>query len=195
MIVCKNKFRDPSTLFASGRVTPKMTTEYEGKEETSPSVPTPSPQLPRKVLIAVDGSKGSRLAVEYACQNVVLNVDSVVLLHVRRHIDEIDFYSAEMYRMEFEQQYLKESTDLLESLTNLIKLLKPELPEGNLRKVSVTGDAREQILVAVKEEHASLLVVGSHGHSALARAFLGSVSDHLIHHSPCPVLVVRPAVT
>jgi nucleotide-binding universal stress UspA family protein len=37
-----------------------------------------------------------------------------------------------------------------------------------------------------------MIVVGSHGHHALADVLLGSVSNHVVHHSPCPVLVVRP---
>lgn len=38
---------------------------------------------------------------------------------------------------------------------------------------------------------AQLVVVGSHGHSGLAASILGSVSQNLIHHAECPVLVVR----
>lgn len=41
-------------------------------------------------------------------------------------------------------------------------------------------------------EGAGLLVVGNKGHSALAEVVLGSVSRHVTHHAPCPVVVVRP---
>jgi nucleotide-binding universal stress UspA family protein len=40
-------------------------------------------------------------------------------------------------------------------------------------------------------EDAHLVVLGSHGHSALAGMFIGSVSQHLGRHAPCPVVVVR----
>jgi len=46
--------------------------------------------------------------------------------------------------------------------------------------------------VLLKEaQGASLLVVGSRGHGAIAGVLLGSVSEHCVGHAPCPVTVVR----
>jgi nucleotide-binding universal stress UspA family protein len=38
---------------------------------------------------------------------------------------------------------------------------------------------------------ADLLVVGSRGHGGFAEAMLGSVGQHLVHHAPCPVVIIR----
>ena len=54
------------------------------------------------------------------------------------------------------------------------------------------GDAVERICKSAADTGASLLVVGSHGWGPLRRLVFGSVSTGLLHHAPCPVLVVRP---
>jgi len=51
------------------------------------------------------------------------------------------------------------------------------------------GDAA-QILIAAAAG-ADLLVVGSRGHGGFTEALLGSVSQHCVHHAPCPVVIVR----
>lgn len=56
------------------------------------------------------------------------------------------------------------------------------------------GDPGEAIIEAAQAEHAELIIVGSHGRSAMGRFLIGSVSDHVVRHAPCPVLVVRQGV-
>ncbi|CAH8364257.1 unnamed protein product [Eruca vesicaria subsp. sativa] len=53
------------------------------------------------------------------------------------------------------------------------------------------GDARNILCEVVDKHHASLLVVGSHGHGAIKRAVIGSVSDYCAHHAHCSVIIVK----
>ncbi|MGI8750841.1 MAG: universal stress protein [Acidimicrobiales bacterium] len=53
----------------------------------------------------------------------------------------------------------------------------------------VEGHPAVELLRAA--EDAELLVVGSRGHGAFSGMLLGSVSEHCVAHSPCPVVVVR----
>jgi len=55
----------------------------------------------------------------------------------------------------------------------------------------VVGEPGPTICDAATDLGAELLVIGSHGHGWLRRVFLGSCSQHVLHHAPCPVLVVR----
>lgn len=55
-----------------------------------------------------------------------------------------------------------------------------------------TGDPGDMIVEAAEAERVDMVLVGSHGRGAVGRFFIGSVSEHVVRHAPCPVLVVRP---
>lgn len=55
------------------------------------------------------------------------------------------------------------------------------------------GDPGATICEVAANEGFDLVVVGSHGSKVIRRMLLGSVSHHVLHHAPCPVLVVRAA--
>ena len=51
---------------------------------------------------------------------------------------------------------------------------------------------RESRIVETAEAiHPDMIVLGSHGYSRWERLLLGSVSDSVVHHAPCSVLIVR----
>lgn len=54
------------------------------------------------------------------------------------------------------------------------------------------GEPGPAIVDAARSEAADLVVVGSHGRGRVERFVLGSVSDHVVRHAPCPILIVRP---
>ena len=52
----------------------------------------------------------------------------------------------------------------------------------------------EEIVKVAEEEHADMIVMGTHGRSGLNRVLLGSVAERVIRLAPCPVLTVRQAM-
>jgi len=53
------------------------------------------------------------------------------------------------------------------------------------------GEPGPAIVEAAAAEHADIVVVGTRGRSRVERMVLGSVSDHVVRHASCPVLIVR----
>jgi len=57
---------------------------------------------------------------------------------------------------------------------------------------TATGVPWVEIVRFAEEGGCDVLVMGTHGRSAIARAILGSVAEKVVRHAPCPVLTVRP---
>ncbi|HEY8492147.1 MAG TPA: universal stress protein [Dehalococcoidia bacterium] len=55
------------------------------------------------------------------------------------------------------------------------------------------GSAAEEVLAAVEESGASLVVMATHGRGGLERAAYGSVADQVTRHAPVPALLVKPS--
>ncbi len=53
----------------------------------------------------------------------------------------------------------------------------------------LAGEAGSQICLYAEEVNARAVVLGTRGHGGLRRALLGSVSDHVVRHAPCPVVI------
>jgi nucleotide-binding universal stress UspA family protein len=85
-------------------------------------------------------------------------------------------------------------TALLESASKRMDALKERLIAEGVPEVETAlleGDPVEGVVQFVERNHPELIVVGSRGLSAAGRFFLGSVSDGILHHTHCSVLVVR----
>lgn len=77
---------------------------------------------------------------------------------------------------------------------HLSKLVRDARTAGATAEFLVwDGDPGASIAAAAEAEQADLVVVGTRGRSGAGRMLLGSVSDHVVRHAGCPVLVVRPS--
>ncbi|MEM1367544.1 MAG: universal stress protein [Cyanobacteria bacterium P01_H01_bin.15] len=55
----------------------------------------------------------------------------------------------------------------------------------------IDGDAGQLICKRAESWSADLIMVGRHGHHGLSEWLLGSISNYVLHHAPCPLLVVQ----
>jgi nucleotide-binding universal stress UspA family protein len=68
---------------------------------------------------------------------------------------------------------------------------KAKAEKVQVEKILVEGHAVQEIVRTAKEGHFDLIVIGARGISKIREILLGSVSDAVIHHALCPVLVVK----
>lgn len=74
----------------------------------------------------------------------------------------------------------------------LVKVVREAREAGVTAEFLVwEGEPGDSIAAAAEAEHADIVVVGTRGRSGAERMLLGSVSDHVVRHADCPVLVVR----
>jgi nucleotide-binding universal stress UspA family protein len=69
--------------------------------------------------------------------------------------------------------------------------LQPIDPKIKCEKHLVDGDAGDEILKVAAEARADLIVMGTHGHTALWDRLMGSVAERVVRRADCPVLTLR----
>lgn len=90
-----------------------------------------------------------------------------------------------------EQLYLKEDMDA-DAMEGLQKLRSSKFAdiEGIILAVAMDGNPSHAIYDYAARHDVDLIVMGNHGRTGLAHFFLGSVAEKVVHHAPCPVLIV-----
>lgn len=93
-------------------------------------------------------------------------------------------------------EHLPERIDKLEQ--EAIRKLAELTPDGWSEKRGATlavkqGQTFVEIVRYAREHQVDLIVIGTHGRSALAQTLLGSVAERVVRNATCPVFTVRPA--
>jgi nucleotide-binding universal stress UspA family protein len=141
--------------------------------------------FPTSILVATDGSREAELAVTTAA-DLAKSTDSE--LHIV-HVGEMPLvYHPERhaYRAEY-QEHEKEAQQLLAAQVERIKGAGAAVTQAHLRM----GRADEEIVELAHIIDAGMIVMGSRGQGRLRRALVGSVSESVVRHAHCPVMIVR----
>ena len=81
---------------------------------------------------------------------------------------------------------------LMEEANKIRRAAADRVPEDlSVTTILTEHPIREAILKRIDDGHHDLVVMGSRGRGAVRSAVLGSVSHHVLHHSPVPVLIVH----
>jgi len=147
------------------------------------------------IVVGVDGSDESRLALRWAVDEAQLRQDSVHVVHAWWAIPELEPGTPIHYDAGWDDVRSIEAPRCLEEFVD--RALGPERPKVEITVEAVQGVEAATALLAASHG-ADLLVVGSHGSGDLRGLLLGSVSRQCALHATCPVVVVpgdHPAPT
>jgi nucleotide-binding universal stress UspA family protein len=127
--------------------------------------------FPTRIFFASDGSEDSELAATTAVGLAKVTGSELHVLHVAR-----------AFPASFE-----EGRSILDEEVNKIENVGGTVAQSHLRM----GGAAEEVIDLAEELETGLIVLGSRGRGRIRRALMGSVSDSVVRHAHCPVMVVR----
>jgi nucleotide-binding universal stress UspA family protein len=146
-----------------------------------------------KVILATDGTKQSEAAIEITKKLNLKPGDEIRVISV---VDmalplSVDIYAGYQPSTEEIENAVKENAEKILAMTG--NKLQEIFGNQNINIMTelLNGSPESRIVEKAEETNADLIIVGSHGYNRWERLLLGSVSDSVIHHAPCSVLVVR----
>jgi nucleotide-binding universal stress UspA family protein len=153
---------------------------------TAPKLPalTTSPLNLPNILVPVDFSKHSRAALDQALALASLLHGTVRVLFVVEHVGFNDF---DLFPLAAAR-----STVLANVKASLHRLIEA----SNVKDAAVLPEVRwgvpwKKIIESARENKIDLIVIPTHGRTAVKRFFVGSTTEQVLRHASCPLLVLR----
>lgn len=142
-------------------------------------------QAVRRILVPVDFSDASEVAVDHAKEIALTYGAEIDLLHVV----EQPFYPS-AYGIDSVTFPTQEVVDRVEK--QLGELARTEIGYEHVMVEATAGDPADEILSHVDDNESDLVVIATHGRTGLDRILLGSVAERVLRRSEAPVFVVKP---
>lgn len=137
----------------------------------------------KRVVVPIDFSHSSDEAIQTALE-IAGKPEAVHVIHVALLPNFVPYAGEVIATVEPERWLELAKTHLAEYLAS-----RPQFA-GVCSKV-LEGDAGSRIASFAAEAHADLIVMPSHGYHGVKRFLLGSVTEVVLRHAPCEVLVLR----
>jgi nucleotide-binding universal stress UspA family protein len=138
----------------------------------------------KRIIVPVDGSKLSKKAAKVGCFLAERTKKKLILLHVNEIPATVLPPGQETYMPNLDEIIEKDGRKILKSIKgecdNKSITIKTEMTKGI--------PYREIIHFANDND---LIIMGSKGHSTFERVLIGSVSEKVLHHSECSVMIIR----
>ncbi len=135
----------------------------------------------KTIVLATDGSKYSAAAAERA------------IAFAKSYGGELKILSVVDVPAEFYAEAPKAVEDLVHKAKGFVADIKKQADAAGVSAETYVGEAEafEAVNNLALEQKANMIVLGSHGRTGLRRLLMGSVTEAVIGHALCPVLVVK----
>ena len=139
------------------------------------------------IVVGVDGSANSKAALAWAYDEATHH-DASLTVVTAWHAPPLPMTPpyGSMPDQGYESQPKRNALEVLEGLVAALEAREPAVDV----RTSIEEGSPAKVLIERSAE-SDLLVVGHRGHGGFAGMLLGSVSQHLVAHAHCPVVVVR----
>ena len=141
----------------------------------------------QKILIPIDFSETSMLAIEHAGFTAQLFKAELILLHVvEKHWEQFSIIAPEFR--------ISEPSDLINAIEKKLAEVAADIrTKYGVRSTAITssGNIFNEILSISKENNVDLVVMGTHGTSGVVEFFIGSNTFKMVTESECPVISVQ----
>ncbi len=160
--------------------------DIDSTANTAGGADTPPTIGLHRILVPIDFSACSKKALAYARPFAAQFHAEIVLLHV----SALNYMVAEGFGgidiPTLREDLIKEAEG---QLGDILKEL--ETPGITASLLVREGRAATEIVDVAKDENIDLIVMSTHGYSNIKHVLLGSVTENVVRHAPCPTLVVR----
>lgn len=149
----------------------------------------------KKVLIALDYDKTAQKVAEQGYSLAKTLGAEVILLHV---VTDAIYYSSVEYSpvmgfdgfMDVAQYQPGTIEGLLKASNHFLDKTKLHLGDDAIKTTVKEGDIADSILTAAKENHADIIVLGSHSRKWLENIVMGSVAKDILNQSQIPLFII-----
>ncbi|HZC49716.1 MAG TPA: universal stress protein [Nitrososphaeraceae archaeon] len=139
-----------------------------------------------KILVPVDGSENSFRALEHAIfLSRKIEGTQTTVTHIIEGPPSVYIYSPKVME-KVRADYKSESTKILERCKDMAN--KSGI---NIHTVLIEGDPASKIIRYSEMEKFDIIIIGSRGMGQFKEMILGSISNKVLHHAKCSVMVVR----
>ena len=146
----------------------------------------------KKILVPIDGSYISFLALEYAMQLGKAFDSEIVVTHVNDPYDLSAPVDPKTVKIPTGEQTSEEKK---KAGAAALAIAQKVAEKANYKKIAfekaIDKDPAKRIIDLAKEIEADTIVMGNRGLGTAGAFLLGSVSTAVVKHAPCPVIVVK----